>query len=287
MSDGRQRAGLPRPRRRAQPRRGPRRAARIPPATAGGARDPARGGRGRSRGSATAGFLLIVATNQPDVARGTPAPRGRRGDERPAPGRAAVAEIRVCYDGRRRLPPPQAEPRAAAGGGRGLRDRPGAPASWSATAGATSRPGARAGCRTVFIDRGYDERRPDPARRPRRRRPAGAPRTGSSPDDPERRDDRMTRPGRPQGQDLRRRRRPAAGCSSCTATRSIKGFTTNPTLMRTAGIADYEAFAREIARGDPRPADLVRGLLRRLRRDGAPRPAGSPPGARTSTSRSR
>ena len=33
----------------------------------------------------------------------------------------------------------------------------------------------------------------------------------------------------------------------------IKGFTTNPTLMRKAGITDYEAFAREVARGDPRP----------------------------------
>src|ERR1700754_2019068 len=27
----------------------------------------------------------------------------------------------------------------------------------------------------------------------------------------------------------------------------IKGFTTNPTLMRAAGIGDYEAFARDIA----------------------------------------
>ena len=26
----------------------------------------------------------------------------------------------------------------------------------------------------------------------------------------------------------------------------IKGFTTNPTLMRKAGVSDYEAFAREI-----------------------------------------
>src|SRR6184192_4375695 len=31
----------------------------------------------------------------------------------------------------------------------------------------------------------------------------------------------------------------------------IKGFTTNPTLMRKAGVADYEAFARTIAAWGP------------------------------------
>jgi transaldolase len=37
----------------------------------------------------------------------------------------------------------------------------------------------------------------------------------------------------------------------------IKGFTTNPTLMRAAGIADYEAFARDIVRAIPdRPISL-------------------------------
>jgi len=32
---------------------------------------------------------------------------------------------------------------------------------------------------------------------------------------------------------------------------SIQGFTTNPTLMRKAGVADYEAFARQVAREIP------------------------------------
>ena len=37
----------------------------------------------------------------------------------------------------------------------------------------------------------------------------------------------------------------------------IRGFTTNPTLMRAAGIADYEAFARDIVRAIPdRPISL-------------------------------
>ena len=69
------------------------------------------------------------------------------------------------------------------------------------------------------------------------------------------------------------------GMLALYANPSIKGFTTNPTLMRKAGIADYEAFARERARGDPRPPDLLRGLRRRVRRDGARRRARSPPGA--------
>ena len=37
----------------------------------------------------------------------------------------------------------------------------------------------------------------------------------------------------------------------------VEGFTTNPTLMRTAGIADYEAFARDILKAIPnRPISL-------------------------------
>ena len=31
----------------------------------------------------------------------------------------------------------------------------------------------------------------------------------------------------------------------------VKGFTTNPTLMRTAGVSDYEAFAQEIVEAIP------------------------------------
>ncbi len=37
-----------------------------------------------------------------------------------------------------------------------------------------------------------------------------------------------------------------AACWSCTGKPYIKGFTTNPTLMRKAGITDYRAFAREV-----------------------------------------
>src|SRR5262245_26960612 len=37
-----------------------------------------------------------------------------------------------------------------------------------------------------------------------------------------------------------------AGILSLNANRLIQGMTTNPTLMRKAGVKDYEAFAREI-----------------------------------------
>src|SRR5690348_11939123 len=42
-----------------------------------------------------------------------------------------------------------------------------------------------------------------------------------------------------------------AGMLEMYAKSFIKGFTTNPTLMRKVGIADYEAFAREILTAIP------------------------------------
>ena len=65
----------------------------------------------------------------------------------------------------------------------------------------------------------------------------------------------------------------------------IKGFTTNPTLMRAAGITDYEAFARDILARSPIGRSRWRSspmTLPRWKR----RPAGSHRGERTSTSRS-
>jgi transaldolase len=42
-----------------------------------------------------------------------------------------------------------------------------------------------------------------------------------------------------------------AGMKAMYANPLIKGFTTNPTLMRKAGVADYKAFAREVLRAIP------------------------------------
>jgi D-glycero-D-manno-heptose 1,7-bisphosphate phosphatase len=108
-----------------------------------------------------AGFLLIGATNQPDVARGTQrrevveAMNGRLLAEMP------ITEILVCYeDGEncpRRKPNPGLLLEAAEAYAIDL--------SASYMVGDRWRDveaGRRAGCRTVFIDRGYHERRPDP-----------------------------------------------------------------------------------------------------------------------------
>lgn len=108
-----------------------------------------------------AGFLLIGATNQPDVARGTQrrevveAMNHRLLDAMP------IAEIRACYedgdDCPRRKPNPGLLLEAAEDHAIDL--------SASYMVGDRWRDveaGRRAGCRTVFIDRGYRERRPDP-----------------------------------------------------------------------------------------------------------------------------
>ena len=59
----------------------------------------------------------------------------------------------------------------------------------------------------------------------------------------------------------------------------IAGFTTNPTLMRKAGITDYRAFAHEVLAAIPRQADLLRGVRRRASPRWSARPARSRPGA--------
>ena len=67
----------------------------------------------------------------------------------------------------------------------------------------------------------------------------------------------------------------------------ITGFTTNPTLMWKAGLTDYADFAQRLLEQITRQADLLRGLRRRRGRDPPAGHEASPPGARTSTSRSR
>ena len=66
----------------------------------------------------------------------------------------------------------------------------------------------------------------------------------------------------------------------------IKGFTTNPTLMRNAGIADYEAFARDILKAIPDRPISLKSSPTNLRR-WSHRLAGSHPGEKTFTLRSR
>jgi D-glycero-D-manno-heptose 1,7-bisphosphate phosphatase len=108
-----------------------------------------------------AGFLLIGATNQPDVARGTQRREVVEAMNDRLLAEMPIAAILVCYedgdDCPRRKPNPGLLLEAAATYAIDL------PASYMVgDRWRDVEAGRRAGCRTVFIDRGYDERRPDP-----------------------------------------------------------------------------------------------------------------------------
>ena len=109
-----------------------------------------------------AGFLVIGATNQPDVARGTQHQRGGRGDEcKHLMAAMPITEILVCYedddDCPRRKPNPGLLLEAAEPYSIDLRASFMVGDRWRDVEA-----GRRAGCRTVFIDLGYAEQRPDP-----------------------------------------------------------------------------------------------------------------------------
>ncbi len=61
-----------------------------------------------------------------------------------------------------------------------------------------------------------------------------------------------------------------AGMLQLNANPLIQGMTTNPSLMRKAGVTDFEAFARDILQQHHREADFVRGVFRRLSGNAAP-----------------
>jgi D-glycero-D-manno-heptose 1,7-bisphosphate phosphatase len=108
-----------------------------------------------------AGFLLIGATNQPDVARGTQRREVVEAMNDRLKAAMPIAAILVCYedgdDCPRRKPNPGLLLEAAATYAIDL------PASYMVgDRWRDVEAGRRAGCRTVFIDRGYDERRPAP-----------------------------------------------------------------------------------------------------------------------------
>jgi len=50
----------------------------------------------------------------------------------------------------------------------------------------------------------------------------------------------------------------------------IRGLTTNPTLMRKSGIANYRAFAKDILSHIKKQTGVLRGACRRIRGNGAP-----------------
>ena len=107
-----------------------------------------------------AGFLLVGATNQPDVARGTQRREVVEAMNAQLLAETPITEILVCYedgDSPRRKPNPGLLLEAAEAYAIDLTTSFMVGDRWRDVEA-----GRRAGCRTVFIDAGYDERRPVP-----------------------------------------------------------------------------------------------------------------------------
>jgi transaldolase len=196
-----------------------------------------------------AGFLTIAVTNQPDV------PRGKQTREAVEAINAALRavvpldDLLVCYHDDAdacdcRKPGPglliEAAGRHAIDLGRSfmIGDR------WRDVEA-----GRRAGCRTVFIDYDYQEARPmPPADTDVRSLAEGVTTILQQPEAASR--ERLVRPEAlrvklfADGADK-------AGMLDMYRNPLIKGFTTNPTLMRKAGITDYAAFAKDVIAAIP------------------------------------
>jgi len=197
-----------------------------------------------------AGFLVIGVTNQPDVARGSQA-RDIADALSHAVGRTTSLDaLLACYHddadacGCRKPAPGLLEAAAA---------RYGIDLSGSFMVGDRWRDieaGRRAGCRTLFLDYDYQEKKPMP--------PADA--TVRSFEEgvawilggesPAARENGTLDP-RALRVKLFADGADKAGMVQMYRNPLIKGFTTNPTLMRKAGVTDYAAFARETVAAIP------------------------------------
>lgn len=198
-----------------------------------------------------AGFRLIVVTNQPDVARGSMTREALDAMHDVLRARLPIDDIRVCPHDRGdgcacRKPRPGMLFDAA-------RDH-GIELTASFLIGDRWRDvdaGRRAGCRTVLIDYGYDE--PDMMPDHRTSSIAGAADwilAAAAPAEPADVLRRLALKVYCDGADLDSVRELAENPV-------IRGFTTNPTLMRRAGVASYEEFARAmIAIVGDRPVSL-------------------------------
>jgi D-glycero-D-manno-heptose 1,7-bisphosphate phosphatase len=107
-----------------------------------------------------AGFLIIMVTNQPDVARGTQTRAAVDGINESVASQLALDDIRVCFHDdsegcQCRKPQPGLLIEAAQKWGIHLADSFMVGDRWR-----DIEAGQRAGCKTVFVDYGYQERRP-------------------------------------------------------------------------------------------------------------------------------
>ena len=201
-------------------------------------------------------FLLLVVSNQPDVARGTQDRRQVEIMNAALAGALPIDEFFVCYHDDSaacdcRKPAPGLILRAARRHGVDLSHSFMIGDRWRDVAA-----GQRAGVRTVFIDYHYDERQPEPPADVTvlnlteavdwivARASQGAPVLETS-----------AALANPRLADLKVKifadGADKAGIVELAKNAYVKGFTTNPTLMRKAGITDYEAFARDLLESIP------------------------------------
>lgn len=208
----------------------------------------------------TAGFLLIVVTNQPDVARGTQSRDAVEAINRLLRSQVPVDDIRVCYhdeaDGCAcRKPNPGLLLEAAQAWQVDLTKSFVVGDRWKDVEA-----GRRAGCTTILIGAGYGEALPsDPDGRAGSLLDAAAWILSETSVTPQggfavKVLAGLEVPPKPvaelavkifaDGAD-------PAGMLELYRHPSIQGFTTNPTLMHRAGVSDYRAFAREILQAIP------------------------------------
>jgi transaldolase len=196
-----------------------------------------------------AGLLLIVVTNQPDIARGTQERETVDAIHGEIRWRLPVDDLLVCPhdDG------DDCSCRKPAGGllVEGAR-RWGVDLRRSVMVGDRWRDveaGRAVGCSTVFVDRGYREPTvtadlvvgglPEAVPwilRATRARPGSEPAARSA--------EGLRIEIFADGADAER-------VAELARNPLVRGFTTNPTLMRAAGVSDYEAFARDLLAGVP------------------------------------
>ena len=197
----------------------------------------------------TAGFALICVTNQPDIARGTTTQATVDAINARLTGALPLDDLLVCpHDDADHCDCRKPKPGLVYEGAR----RHGLDAARSYLVGDRWRDieaGAAANCRTVFVDRGYSE--PNSSIEPHARvtnvveaaawiladsrrtmqQTLSAPLATSV--------NALKIKLFADGADL-------DGIKKLAATPHIAGFTTNPTLMRKAGIADYAAFGKQV-----------------------------------------
>jgi transaldolase len=193
-----------------------------------------------------AGFLLIVVTNQPDIARGSLQPGTVDAINEQLRGRLDLDDVLVCphddADGCDcRKPRPGMILEAARRWGVSLPECVMVGDRWR-----DIEAGRRAGCRTVWISRGYDE--PPAARADLTVSSLAQSVDWIASASPQGRD--SVQGGATMLEDLRIKifadGADAKSIADLVENPIIKGFTTNPTLMRAAGVVDYEGFARQV-----------------------------------------